>query len=136
MAHRRLLVLVSAALLCGACATPGEFKCPAGADRQVRDLLYFGSATPDGSVSAADWDAFLRDTVTPRFPDGLTVHAANGQWRGADGRIVREPSWVLELVHVDDARSEDAVDAIAEAYKSRFRQEAVMRVSSPACVSF
>ena len=131
----RLLALAAVALLAG-CASSGPAGCPGGAQRQVRDELYFGTATPDGTVSAAEWDAFLRDTVTPRFPDGLTVHAAAGQWRGADGVIVREASYVLEVMHADDAATERAIGEIAAAYKSRFRQEAVMRVTSPACVAF
>ena len=99
-------------------------------------MLYFGTATPDGTVSAAEWDAFLRDTVTPRFPEGLTVFSGAGQWRGADGVIVREASYVLELGHGGGASVERDIAAIIAEYKSRFRQEAVMRASSPVCVSF
>lgn len=32
-------------------------------------------------VSDEDWRAFLAAEVTPRFPDGLTVIDAAGQWR-------------------------------------------------------
>lgn len=133
---RRSALLVSAALLASACAAPRERGCAGGAQALLRDALYFGTATPDGTVSAAEWDAFLRDTVTPRFPDGLTVLGAAGQWRGADGVVVREPSYVLEVMHAEDAASERAIREIADAYKARFRQEAVMRVTSPACVAF
>ena len=59
---------------------PGDY-----ADRAVSELLYFGSATPEGRVSAEDWSAFLAETVTPRFPDGLTAWPASGQWRGKAG---------------------------------------------------
>ena len=38
----------------------------------------------------AAWDAFLADTVTPRFPDGLTVLDARGQWRDSEGLIGKE----------------------------------------------
>lgn len=131
----RLIPLVALAWLAG-CATVRPPECPAGAERRMRDALYLGTATPDGTVSAAEWDAFLRDIVTPRFPDGLTVVGAAGQWRGADGVVVREASYVLELVHAGDAASERAVREIAAAYKARFRQEAVMRATSPACVAF
>jgi hypothetical protein len=134
---RCLLPLIASVLIAG-CATSRPAVCTGDARPQVRDLLYFGTAIPGGTgtVSATDWDAFLRDTVTPRFPDGLTVLAANGQWRGADGVVVREPSYVLELLHPGEASAEREIAAIVQAYKTRFRQEAVMRVTSPACVSF
>ena len=66
--------------------------------------------------------------MTPRFPQGLTVWRADGQWRGADGVIVREPSFVLELIHPDSAAPERAVTEIIADYKHRFQQESVLRV--------
>jgi hypothetical protein len=87
-------------------------------------------------VTPAQWDAFVGDTITPRFPDGLTAWQASGQWRGADGVMVKEDSHVLQLLHSDDAASDAAVRQIMETYKSRFRQDAVLRVKSPACASF
>ena len=62
--------------------------------------------------------------------------SANGQWRGNDGSIVRESSYVLTLVHPDDAASEASIQAISQAYKTRFQQEAVMRLKQRACTSF
>src|SRR5688500_17329335 len=47
----------------------------------LRTTLYFGLARPSGVVSDANWQSFLRDEITPRFPDGLTVWEADGQWR-------------------------------------------------------
>ena len=61
---------------------------------------------------------------------------ASGQWRTAGGAILQEPSNVLTIVHPMDAQSEDAVLAIVAAYKSRFQQEAVLRVKSQTCASF
>ena len=87
-------------------------------------------------MSEAEWSAFMKDTVTPRFPDGLTVLRAQGQWRGKDGKIVEEPSRALFLMHPGDARSDALVAEIAAAYKSRFSQEAVLRVRTPGCASF
>jgi hypothetical protein len=43
---------------------------------------------------------------------------------------------VINLLHGEDGGSEGAVRAIVAEYKARFRQEAVMRVTSAACVSF
>lgn len=130
------VLVVLAALAVAACAAPRALDCPVGASMQVSEHLYFGTATPDGVVGDAEWQAFLRDEVTPRFPDGLTTWNADGQWRGNDGAIVREGSHVLQLLHPRDARVDAAIVAIVESYKSRFRQEAVLRVTAPACTSF
>ena len=131
---RAALALAVLALL-AACAAPGRPACGPGERPAVSELLYFGSAMPDGAVSAEAWSAFLAETVTPRFPDGLTTWPASGQWRGANGSTVREASWVLNLVHPGDPAVEAGVRAVVEAYKSRFRQEAVLRVRAEACVS-
>jgi hypothetical protein len=98
--------------------------------------MYFGTAKPAGVVTAEEWSEFLRVAVTPRFPQGLSAWQASGQWKGADGVIVQEASYVLSLVHPDDERSESAVRAIASEYKSRFSQEAVLRLKSHVCASF
>ena len=102
----------------------------------MNDTLYLGTAKPDGTVSGGEWDRFLREVVTPRFADGFTQWHAAGQWRSADGSIVREDSHVLVVVHPPDPQAEANVRAIAAEYKSRFHQEAVLRVRSEACVSF
>lgn len=117
-------------------SSPGaSLACADGEQAAVSDWLYFGAATPDGVVSADDWQAFLREVVTPRFPAGLTAFEASGQWQSADGRITREPSHVLNLLHAGSARSDGDVRAIAADYQRRFRQEAVLRVRQRACMS-
>ena len=89
----------------------------------VRTTLYFGLNRKGCTVSEAQWRNFLRDHVTPRFPQGLTVWEANGQWRRADGVIVREPAKVLLLVHDESPAVKAAILAIIEDYKKAFEQE-------------
>jgi hypothetical protein len=136
----RLVVVLASLTLAGctpaltASTTPGRV---AAAETWMSDRLFFGRDIPDGgSVSDEDWAAFLAEVVTPRFPDGLTVLRGEGQWLGADGRVVREPSFVVEVNHPPSAEVDAALDAIAEEYKRRFRQEAVMRVRTRAEVEF
>ncbi|HET7844793.1 MAG TPA: DUF3574 domain-containing protein [Xanthomonadales bacterium] len=121
-------------LALASCATHPIVGCASGAGESVMDLLYFGTATPDGVVSDVEWQAFLRDVVTPRFPDGLTTWTAAGQWRGADGEIVREGSHVLQLMHARDPAFERSIGTIAADYNARFRQEAVLRITTPVCM--
>ena len=132
---RHAIVVGMMALALGGCASMST--CGPGSQPAVHDTLYLGTGKPGGGVvTDAEWAQFLAEGVTPRFPQGLTVGAVSGQWRGADGAIVREATHVLQLVHAGDAPSEAHVVAIAQAYKARFGQEAVLRVSDRVCASF
>ena len=102
----------------------------------LNELLYFGTAKPNGVVSNEEWSEFLRIIVTPRFPDGLSVWRASGQWQGKDETITQEDSFVLNLVHHDDEDSDASIRAITNDFKARFKQEAVLRVKNRVCVSF
>jgi hypothetical protein len=119
-----------------ACASMPAPSCKRGEQLAIHDSLYFGTGKPTGAVTAEEWAEFLRDTVTPRFPQGLTVSQASGEWRGADGALVHESSYLLHLVHAGDASSEKNVAVLVSVYKERFQQEAVLRVKVQACVSF
>src|SRR5262245_6962755 len=116
-----------AAVATAGCATSASDACSPDEKRLVSETLYFGTAKPGGIVDTAEWERFLRESVTSRFPEGLTVWQASGRWRGADGKIVEEASQVLNLIHAGDEASERKVAEIASDYKSRFQQEAVLR---------
>jgi hypothetical protein len=136
MPQFRNALVVGLAITLSACAATRELTCKRSEQLAIHDSLYFGTAKPNGAVSIEEWRAFLKATVTPRFPQGLTVWQATGQWRSAYGEISRESSHVLDLVHLDDEISERAVLEIVDIYKSRFQQEAVLRVRTSACMSF
>ena len=129
------LVVALVATLTG-CTSTVVVHCREGEKLSVYTSLYFGTAKPDGVVTAKDWDEFLTKTVTPRFPKGLTSSRASGQWQGSDGEIRREDSHVLTLVHPNDAPSDKAIRELIDIYKVRFQQEAVLRTSGYICVSF
>ena len=129
------LALVAAIALLAGCATPPSMRCAPNEQPAINEYIYFGTATPDGVVTGEQWTAFLRDVVTPRFPQGLSTWTASGQWQSQDGSLTREDSHVLNLVHANDAAIEKAVQELVGEYKTRFRQEAVLRVKSRACTS-
>jgi hypothetical protein len=130
-------IIVAFAVTVSACSSTYMVRCKDGDQLAIHDSLYFGTAKPDGVVSSQDWARFLESTVTPRFPKGLTSSRASGQWRGADGEIVREDSHVLQLLHSDDAATENAIRELVDVYKTQFRQEAVLRIRSHTwCASF
>jgi hypothetical protein len=109
--------------------------CGASSASQVRTTLYFGLARPKGSVSELEWQIFLRDEVTKRFPDGLTVWEAEGQWRTPAGSIDHEQSKVLLLVHPDTAAARQSVLAVIETYRKTFEQQSVLWENARVCVA-
>ena len=129
-------LVASFALVISACSSTYIVRCKDGYQLAVHDSLYFGTAKPGGIVSSEDWARFLENTVTPRFPKGLTSSRASGQWRGADGEIVREDSHVLQLLRPDDVESEKAIRELIDIYKTEFKQEAVLRTTIHTCASF
>jgi hypothetical protein len=101
--------------------------------------LFLGLAIghDQGEVSEPEFRAFLADAVTPRFPDGLTVIDAIGQYRQQSTQtIIREKSRVLVLVRPDDAATDAAIAAIVADYKQRFHQEAVLRLDGCVAATF
>jgi hypothetical protein len=111
--------------------------CPATASAMTRLELLFGMGRKQGGeVSEGEWRTFLDEEVTPRFPEGLTVLAASGQWRGKAGDVTKEPSRMLLIWYVPGPDSEAKIGAIRAAYKARFEQDSVLRVDALSCVSF
>lgn len=104
----------------------------------VTDRLYFGRNTADSlAVTDSDWAGFLRDVVGSRLPGGFTFWLSEGQWRGSDGRVRREPGFVLEVVHPPrSATADSAILGIITEYKRRFRQQSVLRVITGGRASF
>lgn len=93
------------------------------------ERLFFGRNRGDVEVvSDSAWARFLREVVTPQFPQGLTVWEASGQWQGASGTVGRERSFVLEIVHPLDDAGETRIERVIAEYKRRFAQESVLRV--------
>lgn len=103
----------------------------------IQDELYFGRSRPGGEVSEEDFRTFLRTVVTPRFPDGLTVVDAIGQFRNSKGVTIREKTKILILIYPNTQQKRQAIQEIISRYKFRFQQESVLRVTDkPARVSF
>ena len=132
-----LVGLAVAVVVAAACSGTSAPPCPEGADRFVKYELFMGRGGQQGEVvDDAAWAAFLDDTVTPRFPDGLTVLDAQGQWRDPAGVVQEERSKLLVILAAPGGDTMRLLDEISEEYERRFDQESVLRVVSDTCVSF
>ena len=121
--------------------SPCSVQAVAGGAKFYRTELYFGMDIPGGgSVSEQEWNRFLNEEVTPKFPDGFTVVESYGQYKDKTGKIVKEKSRMLILLYPKKLLKENdpKIEEIRTAYKKAFRQESVMRLdySQNVIVSF
>lgn len=125
------------ALLAGGCATGGAADAPSCRPPlrpAVQVDLYFGRDKPaGGEVSDAEWASFMAEQVTPRFPDGLSVLAVEGQTRMPSGAVVRERTKLLVVVVFDAPAHEPRIVEIVAAYNRRFGQHGVFRTERTVC---
>ncbi|ACI53025.1 conserved hypothetical protein [Gluconacetobacter diazotrophicus PA1 5] len=133
-------LLVLATLAGCAPASRDEALCARfGAHRGIEISLLFGLTRPDGGVvTDAEWADFLRREVTPRFPDGLSVFQAMGQWRDrVSGQVTAEPSrivWIAADASAPDLRAR--LDAIRAGYRHDFQQQSVGLTIRGGCQTF
>lgn len=135
--------LIASVALNGGCAlhSPAQTAAaacgPSGGTPYVRTELYFGLAKPDGSeVSAAEFQSFVDQDISPRFPKGLTVLDGAGHYRNGRGERIEEGTKILVLLYPPSAADSLAVERIRAAYRARFQQESVLRADGQACVSY
>lgn len=135
---RLLSAFFCCAVLCAAAGCAGTpANCAPGLNPMLRSDVFFGRniGTVEG-VNDTAWQNFLDQEITPRFPDGLTLVAGNGQWRGPDGRGVSERGFVLTLLGTGSADDTRKLDDIRRAYRTRFMQDAVLLVQTRVCAGF
>lgn len=104
---------------------------------QVAELMFGRNIGGRLGVNEADWNRFVDREITSRFPNGLTMFNAAGQWRDeATNKIVRERSKVVQIVLPGQVEDIVRLNEIVAAYKRRFKQHSVVMIVRPACVSF
>lgn len=120
------------------CASLPHQACAPGQQAMLSAELLFGRKIGDHvGVSEAAFRSFVDAEVTPRFPDGLTILDARGQYRDRErGKLIREPSKLVLIATSDEAGSREKLAAITEAYKRSFSQQSVGLILKPACASF
>jgi Protein of unknown function (DUF3574) len=103
----------------------------------MRTELVFGMSRSGGpDITEAEFQSFIDDQVTPRFPDGLTVLSGNGQFKDSRGTIVQEKSKLLILLYPFARATSSKVEEIRREYQGMFQQQSVLRIDEESCVSF
>lgn len=103
----------------------------------TKEELYFGLSKPaGGTVSEAEWQLFLNLVITPRFPSGLTVVAASGQYLNTSSTLTKENTKLVILIYENSPTKNQMITQIIDIYKRIFAQESVLRVTSSVRVSF
>lgn len=129
------LLLLTIAL--AGCAGAERGACPRGQEQLRTAQLFFGrNIGSKPGVSDTEFRKFVDEELTPRFPDGLTVLDGGGQWKGQENALIRESSKVVLIVLPKGKGQTARLEAAKQAYKARFKQDAVMLITQPACVSF
>ena len=154
MTVRSWPLLAAMVLALGACASApgvegagtttaalhGDAARPAAAAGWLRSELYFAVATVDGADAGAAeqrWRDFLDREVTPRFPDGLSVFDAYGQWQARDAAAPsRLASKALVILHPDTPEQRARIDAIRLAWKRETGHQSVLWARQRVEVSF
>ncbi|AFZ02691.1 DUF3574 domain-containing protein [Calothrix sp. PCC 6303] len=103
----------------------------------TKNELYFGLSKPTGAkISEFEWQQFLNTVITPGFQEGLTVIDANGQYLNNVGKLTKEKTKLVILIHEKNPSKNKMIQEVIANYKQKFQQESVLQVTSDVKVSF
>jgi uncharacterized protein DUF3574 len=132
------VTLICLALLTGCQTLPNDKTPECSGEPWEETTLYMGRGLGmETEVKIEEWNAFVSEEVTPRFPSGFTIFNAKGAWRNRmlDSTIY-ERTKVLVILHPGTTDTNERVNAVAEAYRARFTQDAVLGGTTRSCVTF
>lgn len=87
-------------------------------------------------ITEVEFQHFVDQEVTPRFPDGLTILSAIGQFKTANQAIIKEKSKLLLLLYPFNLDSDRKIEQIRQTYQKTFQQQSVLRLDARSCISF
>ena len=103
----------------------------------VAELFFGRNIGGRTGISDAEFNRFVAREITSRFPDGLTVLDAFGQWRDPQRMtLAREASKVVIIAFSEGSADDGRLQKIMDAYKDRFNQKSVGILVRSACGSF
>ena len=112
-------LLIAFVLLCLAfTATPAQ------AATQIRESavwyrVHLGTGV-DQPVTREEVAEFIDTVITPRFPQGLTVTDASGQWESKEYGLIKERTVVVDIQCPDAEDNAAKIREIAAAYVQKF----------------
>ncbi|MFF5706056.1 DUF3574 domain-containing protein [Streptomyces sp. NPDC012794] len=123
-----------------ASAASAEADAAATGSAYISTHLYFGTGRHNGHppITEEQFNRFIADVVTPRFPSGLTLQEGRGQWRDKEGDINQERSYELTVMYpVREAHARNAdIEYIRNLYCTMWELESVGRADVRAAVDF
>lgn len=109
----------------------GDPARPARARKWIQTQLFFEVRAPE------EWQQFLDDEVTPRFPLGFSVGDLYGQWRSpGEAMPNRARSKQIIIVHPGTAADRQKIAAIRAAWKRITKDYSVLQVTQTVDVSW
>ncbi|HEX4859640.1 MAG TPA: DUF3574 domain-containing protein [Rhizomicrobium sp.] len=114
-------------------------SCPLPAEQKmVEAQLFFGRDIADSApVSDAQWSDFEAGVIARNFPDGFTVSDGDGEWRDPKSlKVVHEPSKILLVAAKPSPALKEKLEAVIDAYKTRFHQQSVGVITREVCAAF
>lgn len=138
MKRAPLVFLSLAAFLCTGCLSIDiDRKTDCTGDTWLESTLYLGRTMNKAPISDEAWQRFVENDVTPRFPDGFTFLNGRGAWKNAQfGKTMYENSTLLIILHPETEQELSKIREIAGAYRTTFKQEAVLQSHGKVCVDF
>ncbi len=97
----------------------------------IRQDLYFERNLPGGGeVSEIEFQSFVDNVITTRFPAGLTIFDADEQLCNDKDTPEDESTKIVTFFVEDSSANEVALDEIAKAYHQQFQGAAVTQVTN------
>lgn len=99
----------------------------AGAEMQTLEervwyRMHFGMGLGTNAITPELFTQFIDKQVMPRFPEGLTVTVARGQWNSPQVGVIREKTAIVDIQGDGSEECKEKIKAIAEAYTKRFKK--------------
>lgn len=102
----------------------------------IKVELYFGLSSNKGEISEEEWQQFLNQEITPRFPEGLTVVDVYGQYLHSSGCLIKERTKIVIVLFKKQPVNEQKIQGIIQLFKETFQQESVLKVITPVQAEF
>ena len=90
------------------------------ADNIVWYRVHLGLGVGKQALSRDVVREFVGKEITSRFPDGLTITAARGQWKSPEAGMIKENTIVIDIQCPDIPENREKIDEIGTAYIKRF----------------